>query len=407
MAIAQIIIVGSEILSGIVAEKNSCKLIKSLNELGFHIEKVSLINDDCQLLKKELDNSLATADVVIISGGLGPTKDDITKDTIIKHFSLRTFIDETILAKIENYYKNLKKPMPEYAIKQALIPKKAIILENPIGFAPGLIIKKGKKIIILLPGVFEELKTIWENSVVPFLEDSFRLKPNFYKTIRTIGITESEIMVKIEEIFKKQFKDTQILYLPSHLGVDLTIIGKDKKEVNLCEKEINLLLKDYIYGYDNISLEEVIGELLRKKNLTLATAESCTGGLLGHRITDVPGSSDYYVGGVIAYSNEIKKLICKVKEETLKNYGAISKETALEMAKGIKNYYQTDIGLSTTGVAGPTTSEKKPVGLVYLGLAYGQKLIVEKHLFLGTRRMIKEQACQMALNLLRKTLEND
>lgn len=407
MAIARIIITGSEILSGKVIEKNSYQILKSLSKIGFQIEKISVINDDCQMLKKELEDAFSSADVIIITGGLGPTKDDITKETVTKYFSLRTYIDETLLNKIENYYQNLKIPMPEFAIKQALLPKKAIILENPIGFAPGLIIKKGKKMIILLPGVFEELKIILETSVIPFLEDSFDLKPRIYKTIRTIGISESEIMMRIEEICKKKFKNIQISYLPSHLGVDIEISSEDKKEINFCEKEISARLKGYVYGYENISLEEKIGEILRKKNLTLATAESCTGGLLGNRITDVPGSSDYYIGGVIAYSNEIKKLICKVKEETLKQYGAVSKETAIEMAKGIKSYYETDIGLSTTGVAGPTTSEKKPVGLVYIGIAYQKKTIFEEYHFLGTRKMIKEQATQMALNLLRKVLEGE
>ncbi|MCS7250294.1 MAG: competence/damage-inducible protein A [candidate division WOR-3 bacterium] len=407
MAIAQIIITGSEILSGKIIEKNSYQILKSLTKIGFQIEKISIINDDCQRLKKELEDALSTADVIIISGGLGPTKDDITKETIIKYFSLRTYIDETVLNKIENYYKTQKRPLPEFAIRQALLPKKAIILENPIGFAPGLIIKRGKKIIILLPGVFEELKPILENNVIPFLEDSFDLKPLIYKTIRTVGISESEIMARIEEICRKRFKNIQISYLPSHLGVDIEISGKDKKELNLCEKEICASLKEYVYGYENISLEEKVGEILRKRNLTLATAESCSGGLLGSRITDVAGSSDYYIGGVVAYSNEIKKLICKVKEETLKEYGAVSKETAMEMAKGIKSYYQTDIGVSITGVAGPTSSEKKPVGLVYIGLAYSKKIIVEEHHFLGTRKMIKEQAVQMALNLLRKVLESE
>ncbi|MEO0086669.1 MAG: competence/damage-inducible protein A [candidate division WOR-3 bacterium] len=407
MASVQIIITGSEILSGKVIERNSYQILKSLTKIGFQIEKISFINDDAERLKKELADALLTADVIIISGGLGPTKDDITKETVAKYFSLRTYLDETILNKIERYYQNLQKPMPEFAIKQALIPKRAIILENPIGFAPGLIIKKGKKVVILLPGVFEELKTILENSVIPFLEDSFDLKPHTYKIIRTIGISESEIMARIEEICRKKFKNIKISYLPSYLGIDIEISSEDKKEVNFCEKEISSRLKEYIYGYENITLEEKIGEILRKKNLTLATAESCTGGLLGNRITDVPGSSDYYIGGVVAYSNEIKKLICKVKEETLKEYGAISKETAIEMAKGIKNYYQADIGLSTTGVAGPTSSEKKPVGLVYIGLAYQKKTIVEEHHFLGTRKMIKEQATQMALNLLRKILESE
>ncbi|MEO0097872.1 MAG: competence/damage-inducible protein A [candidate division WOR-3 bacterium] len=407
MALARIIITGSEILSGKVIEINSYQILKSLTKIGFQIEKISIINDDCQMLKKELDDAFLTADVIIVSGGLGPTKDDITKDTVSKHFSLRTYIDETVLNKIENYYQNLKRPMPEFAIKQALIPKKAIILENPIGFAPGLIIKRGKKVIILLPGVFEELKIILENSVIPFLEDSFNLKPRIYKTIRTIGISESEIMARIDEICRKKFKNIQISYLPSHPGVDIEISSEDKKDVNFCEKEISSRLKEYIYGYENISLEEKIGEILRKKNLTVATAESCTGGLLGNKITNVPGSSDYYVGGVIAYSNEIKKLICKVKEETLKEYGAISKETAIEMARGIKNYYQTDIGISTTGVAGPTISERKPVGLVYISVVYQKKTIVEEYHFLGTRKMIKEQATQMALNLLRKILEGE
>ncbi len=416
MTNCELLIIGNEIITGRILDTNSGFLAKKLFELGINLTRITTINDKKESIEAGLKEALNRCDLIITSGGLGPTPADNTTAVAAKIFNQRLDLDESLLAQIEKRFLKLNQKMPESLTKQALVPQGAIILENPCGIAPGLILKQriGElpeaqrfKILILLPGIPIELEKIFVTGVIPYLESSFSLTPLFSRTIRTTNITESEIFEKIARYFVHH-KAVEVTYLPHYTGVDIIIwTTQDKKLLTACEKEVVLRLKPYVYGFDTTNIEQVVGASLKKKGLTLATAESCTAGLVADRITNVPGSSEYFIGGVVAYRNDIKKLICRVQQETLKKFGAVSKEVALEMAKGIKEHYKTDVGLACTGIAGPAGGTlEKPVGLVYLAIVTKHSAKYEERRFAGNRRMIKEQAAMAALDLLRRTLEN-
>jgi nicotinamide-nucleotide amidase len=401
----EVLIIGQEIITGRILDTNSAFLAKKLFALGISLSRITTISDEKEVIETSLAEALNRSDLVLTAGGLGPTPDDNTMAVTAKITKTRLILDESLLAQIEKYYHRLNKKMPESETRQALVPQGAIVLENPIGIAPGIILKQKNKVLILLPGEPLELEKIFVTGVIPYLETSFSLNPIFTRTIRTTNITESEIFERISRIFLHN-KAIKVSYLPQPSGVDIVIwTDKDKKLLTACEKEVVLILKPYVYGFDTTSIEEAVGQALKKRGLTLATAESCTAGLVADRITNVPGSSEYFIGGVVAYSNNIKKLVCGVRPETLKKFGAVSKETAIEMATGIKENYKTDIGLSVTGICGPTGGTKeKPVGLVYFGIATKSGVKYEERIFSGNRRLIKEQSAMAALDLLRRTL---
>lgn len=403
---ASIIIIGDEILSGRTQDTNSLFLARRLNDMGIALHHIITIHDDNQIIEQTIRNAIESVDLIIVSGGLGPTPDDLTTMSIANVLNRRMVLDEIILKKIERYFTRQGRKVPELATKQALIPRGAIALDNPVGQAPGLIIKHGKKILVLLPGVPPELQTIFETGVVPYLYDSYLLKPEITLLIRTTNIPEMEIVNKINKVLKK-YHNIKVAYLPSMLGVDIKINQiKDKKTCHNIEKDIRILLKPYIYGFGHDTLEEIIGKLCRNKKCTLAIAESCTGGMIADRITNIAGSSEYFIGSAVVYNNKLKKLITGVKDETLKKFGAVSKETVIEMAKGIREYFNTDIGVSVSGIAGPTGATKdKPIGLVFIGIATKKDVRFEEHNFNGNRRMVKEKSAMAALDLLRRTME--
>lgn len=401
-----IIVIGDEILSGRTLDTNSHYLAKRLADLGITPSSIIAIGDDKQIIEQTIATTLEKADIVFVSGGLGPTADDKTIVSVANVLKRKLIIDEQILNKVEKQLNQQGKTAPELATKQALVPQGAIVLDNPVGQAPGIILKHNNKILILLPGVPIELEKIFETSVVPFLHDTYELKPDWTINLRTANILEIEIAERISEALKK-YREIKVAYLPAITGVDIKITGiKDKKTYYHLKQELLTRLKPHVYADTQETIEEVIGRLCQKKQVTVSVAESCTGGLIADRITNVPGSSEYFIGGVVAYSNAIKKLICNVKSETLKRFGAVSKETVIEMAIGIKDKFSTDIGISVSGIAGPTgATEKKPVGLVYIGIATRKSRSYEEHKFLGNRRMIKEKAAMAALDLLRRNLE--
>lgn len=407
MTSCELLIIGNEIITGRVADTNSNFIAKNLFKLGIDLVRITAINDKKEVIEAFLKEALKRSDLIFTSGGLGPTPDDNTTAVAAKIFNRRLILDESLLEQIEKHFANTQKTMPESLTRQALVPQGAIVLDNPTGMAPGLILKNENKVLVLLPGVPIELEKIFLTGVIPFLEGTYSLKPVFSKTIRTTNIAEVEILEKLSRYFL-QHKTLGVAFLPQHTGVDIVIwTSKDKKLLATCEKEIVSQLKSYVYDFATKDIEETIGQILRKKRLTLAIAESCTAGLVSDRITNVPGSSEYFIGGVIAYSNNIKKLICRVKQETLKKFGAVSKEVVLEMAIGLKEQFKANIGLSVSGIAGPTGgTSKKPVGLVYIGIATKRGVNCEERMFNGIRRMIKEQAAMAALDLLRRTLES-
>ncbi len=404
---AQIIIIGNEVLSGRTLDTNSHFLAKRLQTLGIAVGQVTIIGDEKSIIEKTVINSLTAADIVIVSGGLGPTPDDQTVASVAKIFKRRLVLDESILARVEKHFQSQGIAMPELATRQALIPQSAIVLNNPVGTAPGIVLKSGKQSIILLPGVPIELQKIFETGVVPYLTDVYALQPMIELVVRTTNIPETAIVEKISEILKN-YKEINIAYLPSITGVDIKVTNlKDKKQLSDITRELSTRLKPYVYGYGEETMEEIIGNLLRKKQLLISVAESCTGGLIADRITNVPGSSEYFIGGAVVYSNKLKNQICGVSNETLRKYGAVSKETVLEMAKGIKEKFVTDIGISVSGIAGPSgQTAQKPIGLVYIGIATKKGQSSEEHHFTGNRRMIKEKSAMAALDFLRRTVES-
>lgn len=404
---AQIIIIGNEVLSGRTLDTNSHFLAKRLQSLGIAVGQVTIIGDEKSIIEKTVINGLAAADIVIVAGGLGPTPDDQTVASVAKIFKRRLVLDESILARVEKHFQSQGIAMPELATRQALIPQSAIILNNPVGTAPGIVLKSGKQSIILLPGVPIELQKIFETGVVPYLTDVYALQPMIELVVRTTNIPETAIVEKISEILKN-YKEINIAYLPSITGVDIKVTNlKDKKQLSDITRELSTRLKPYVYGYGEATMEEIIGNLLRKKQLLISVAESCTGGLIADWITNVPGSSEYFIGGAVVYSNKLKNQICGVSNETLRKYGAVSKETVLEMAKGIKEKFVTDIGISVSGIAGPSgQTPRKPIGLVYIGIATKKGQSYEEHHFTGNRRMIKEKSAMAALDFLRRTVES-
>jgi nicotinamide-nucleotide amidase len=404
---AQIIIIGNEILSGRTQDINSWYLARRLNNLGISVTQITTVGDRREIIEKALQKALDESELIFITGGLGPTADDQTITAVANVLKKRLVLDENVLNKLEGYFKTQGKEAPELVTKQALIIQGSIVLDNPVGHAPGLIVKTGRKLLVLLPGVPIEAQKIFETGVIPYLHEHYKLEPLQSLIVRTTNLSEMEIAERIEG-FLQRYSQIEIAYLPSIIGVDLKISNIPDSKVYLnIDKELKAILGEHIYGYGEETLEEVVGNLCRKKGITIGIAESCTGGLISDKITNVAGSSEYFVGSVVVYSNKLKQQICEVKYETLRKYGAVSKETVIEMAEGIRKRLGTDIGLGVSGIAGPTGATKgKPIGLVFIGIATKSAVDHERHQFSGNRRMIKEKAAAAALDFLRRVIIN-
>jgi nicotinamide-nucleotide amidase len=401
--ISEVLVIGDEILSGQIPDTNSSFLARRLSALGIKVGRITRVGDEPSMIAEAIKAALKRSALVIASGGLGPTLDDQTISVAAKLFHTRPLLDEELLVRIERRFRDQNKVLPGIATRQALIPQGALVLDNPIGISPGLILRENEKTLILLPGMPEELARIFDDGVRPFLETTYKLSPKQFVIIRTIGITEAEIYERLRGYLKRH-KKLKLAYLPSNRGVDLRLTAPDYEYLRERVKEIIRELTPWAYGSDIDALEAVVGELLRRGGFTLAVAESLTGGLIGDMLTDVPGSSDYFLGGAVVYSNRLKQEVCGVKELTLKRYGAVSSQTVSEMAIGIKSRFHADFGIGVSGIAGPGGGTlKKPVGLVYIGVA-GKDVRVERNQFYGTRRMIKERSALAALDLLRRTI---
>lgn len=408
---AEIITVGTEILLGDIVNTNSQYLAKELADLGVEVYYQGTVGDNEDRLLQSIEESLNRSDMVITTGGLGPTKDDLTKETAAKFFNQELVLDEKSWNKIEIYFNKLGKIPTENNKKQAYFPKDAIILENNNGTAPGAILRKGKKIIIVLPGPPREMKPMFEESVKPYLK-SLTTEILESKTLRFYGIGESSLEEEIIDIIKEQSNPTVAPYAKD-MEVTLRITAKatSKEEaINLINPVVHKIqdkVGKYIYSDDDISLEDTVAKILVSKNLTIGVAESCTGGMVSSNLINYPGISSVFMEGCVTYSNEAKMKSLGVKKETLDKFGAVSEETAKEMAEGIAKRHNTNIGLSTTGIAGPEGgSEEKPVGLVYLGIYINGKTMAKRYVFNGNRQQIRLRATKTILNDLRLELIN-
>ncbi|MFT5875721.1 MAG: nicotinamide-nucleotide amidase [Clostridium sp.] len=406
---AEILAVGTEILLGDIVNTNSQYISKRLADLGISVYHQSVVGDNPERLLEAYRLAFSRVDLVIATGGLGPTKDDITKEIAFEYFGKQSVVHEASLKIIEGHFKDMNRTMGESNKKQAYFPTDAVILPNNNGTAPGCIIEENEKIIALLPGPPWEMKPMFEEAVVPYLQ-KFKQGVLVSKVLRVIGVGESSAAEMIEDILDNQTNPTVAPYAKAG-EMTFRITAKAITQVEgikliaPMEAEIRRRLGSNIYGEGNATLEGVLGEMLVNKKLTIATAESCTGGMVAAKLINYPGISSVFMDGAVTYSNEAKINRLGVSRETLDKYGAVSSEVAEEMARGIAKTAGTSIGISTTGIAGPDGgTAEKPVGLVYVGLCINGEVKSKMLKLSGNRQKIRERATIELLDLVRREL---
>jgi nicotinamide-nucleotide amidase len=406
---AEILAVGSELLTPDSIDSNSLYLTQQLNEAGIEVHLKTIVGDNRPDLMRVLNGALKRSDLVICSGGLGPTEDDLTRSAAAGALGRSTSIDPEILDTLRRRFASRGQLMAKINDRQAEVIEGAEVLPNPLGTAPGMWLKEGSVHIILLPGPPRELKHMFEASVLPRLRELGQGRKLVRKCLNVTGMTESEVDSRVSPIYKS-YPGIQTTILATTGNISLRFYrwmsaGEESRELDELASRIEMELGDAIFSSSGESLEEAVGHQLGKSHLTLSVAESCTAGMLGMCITRVPGSSDYFIGGVLCYSNAVKMRLCGVPEELLRRHGAVSTETAAAMAQGVRSTLHSDIGLSITGIAGPSGgSPGKPVGLVYVGVSDGNATQTQHRVIPGDRHMIRERAAYFALSSLRRFL---
>lgn len=406
----ELITIGDELLYGQTVDANAVFIGKKLTEAGIELVYHTTVGDQPENLMSAIAQALNRADVVMTTGGLGPTHDDITKKVICKFFKRQLVFHEDILKELEKKYASQGMTMPSINQNQALLPQGARFINNKTGSALGIIIEEGGKMFIAMPGVPDEMKPMVTEHVIPMLKQRVSHQVILHRKLRTIGITESAIFEKVKDIINEK-SIVKIAFLPSFKGVDISLTAKSadegeaRKAIEYIQRRFTEKIDKYIFGYDDDELPEIIGKLLLNKNMTLAVAESCTGGLLGKLFTDSPGSSGYFLGGVIAYADEIKIRILNVPSIVIERHGAVSAETAKYMAEGVKNLSDASIGLSITGIAGPSGETlQKPVGLTYVGICTPERTSAREFCYGKDRHRNRLRASYSALEMARRYL---
>lgn len=406
----EIITVGDEIITGHTVDTNAAFIAQHLTEAGFIVRHRSSVGDNVEAMEEEFRLAWKRSQIVIVTGGLGPTDDDLTKRAIVKLFKRNLVYHEEILEQIKERYRLRGLEMPAINQNQALLPQGARFFPNKYGSAVGICIAEEGKIFIALPGVPMEMKQIMADEVMPYLRSLKTGNTLVVRKIRTTGIVESRIAEMISSNIRLDF-GVRLAYLPSVRGVDLRVMATGGTEAEsldkarAVERQIDTICEKYIYGKGDETLEGTIGKLLTADQKCLAVAESCTGGLLGSTITSVPGSSAYFRGGILAYANEVKINQLGVSEKLIASHGAVSEECAKAMATGARKLFDTDYALSITGIAGPDGgTEQKPVGLVFIGLANHKTASARKFQFGANRGSIRIRAVYAAMEYLRREL---
>ncbi len=407
---AEIIAIGSELLAPDRADTNSLWLTENLNAIGIEVKLKTIVGDDDERLEEALRDATRRSKVVITTGGLGPTEDDITRKVAARALGRRLLLDETILADLRQRFLAYGHVMPERNSRQAMVIEGAEVLPNPNGSAPGIFVEHEGAAVILLPGPPREMRPMFSDHVMPRLTIRAGAIKVVRRMLRVAGLGESALDEKISPIYTQyENPQTTILFNRSEVEIHLTARGRTVAEAEALLDHLSAQLEerlgDAVFSFAGETMEEVVGLKLSVGRYTLAVAESCTGGLISERLTDVAGSSKYFVEGVIAYSNETKTRALGVKSALLREHGAVSAEVAEAMAEGIRKRAKTDFGLSVTGIAGPDGgSEEKPVGLVYIALADDAHTKSRKLKIPGDRHLVRWRASQAALDLLRRRL---
>ncbi len=410
MLTAEIIAVGSELLTPFRTDTNSLWLTDKLNTVGVEVKLKTIVGDDDARLEETIRDALKRSGIVVLTGGLGPTEDDITRKIAARALGRRLLLDEKVLDDIRAKFLRWGRKMPEINARQAMVMEGAEVLANPNGSAPGMYLEHDGRVVVLLPGPPREMKPMFEGLVLPKLAERSGGVRVVRRVMRVAGLGESAVDERIAPVYT-QYKNPQttILFNNTEIEIHLTAQGKTEAEAELLldglAGQIEERLGDSIFAFRGEKMEEVVGLRLAVGGFTLATAESCTGGLIAHRLTEVPGSSNYFMEGVVTYSNEAKTRLLGVPAELIEAHGAVSAEVAEAMAVGVKRRAETDFGLSVTGVAGPGGgTEEKPVGLVYVALADDAHTEHKRLMLPGDRHLIRWRASQFALDLLRRRL---
>lgn len=405
---AEILAVGTEILLGDIVNTNAQYIAQGLAELGIDVFYQTVVGDNPDRMKTAMNIAFERADIIITTGGLGPTGDDLTKEIGAEYFGRKLILDEKALDRIKKFFDKMKRPMTDNNVKQAMVPVNSTVMYNENGTAPGIIIEDNNKILIMMPGPPKEMKPMFSKQVKPYLA-SKQNHTLVSRTLRIAGVGESAMESMVRDMIDRQSNPTIAPYAKDTESIlRITASAKTTEEaekiIEPIAEEIYRRFGDSVYAEGETSIQETVAKILIDKKVTIAVAESCTGGLVAAKLIEYPGISEVLLEGAVTYSNEAKKRRLGVKNETLSAYGAVSAETAAEMAKGIAMTSGADIGVSTTGVAGPGPSEGKPEGLVYVGVYMGGKSYVKELHLAGKRNVIRERAAYSALDFLRRKL---
>jgi nicotinamide-nucleotide amidase len=406
----EVVTIGDELLLGQTIDTNAAFLSRELAAAGFHVTRRTTVGDDEQAISTAVSKALERAHAVICTGGLGPTQDDFTKPVVAHLFGTPLEVDETLLEALRARYRTRGITMSDRNISQAEVPRGATVLPNPRGTAPGLVLRDAKRCCVLLPGVPHELRGLVVEQVIPYLKLCFAsdsAAPIRFRLLRTVGIAESTVAEKLDSLLP-ELEPLRLAFLPWIAGTDLRITSWGELPDELvdaafadAERAIRDRIDSYIYGTDQDDLAVVVGRMLRARGALLAVAESCTGGLLSKRMTDAPGSSDYFHSGVVAYANDAKVHYVGVRPETIQSSGAVSEEVARELALGAQRNTGAAAALGITGIAGPGGgSAEKPVGLVWIAAVVDGRIETRRIVFPSDRDEVRERAAQTALALL-------
>ena len=400
-----LITIGNELLSGFTTDTNSAWIGQSVLEVGAEITWHVTIGDRNNHITAALNHVPEDIKVVLVTGGLGPTHDDITQKTLFEYFDVQPVFDEDYWNIINARMVKRIRVMPEINKNQAIRPNQGNVIPNKSGSARGLHLNNDRMDVFSMPGVHREMKDMMSSTIIPWIHDKTKSKI-YVKTLRTTGAMESILAEKLIDV-TEDTRPVTVAFLPQFTGVDIRLMCPEKNPLIEIEEKIRDRVDKYVYATGTVNLEETVGDMLVKCGYTISTAESCTGGLIGHRFTNVPGSSTYYLGSVVCYNNNMKMKTLGVRESTLKEFGAVSKQTATEMAKGVRDLFESDMAIAVTGIAGPGGSTAgKPVGLVYITLVHHDTVWAKEFKFFTDRKLNKQLSSQVALNMVRIHLLN-
>jgi len=406
---AEIISIGNEVLAGQTVNTNATFISQQLMDIGLQVYWVTTIRDTHDDIVFALQTASQRADIILVTGGLGPTPDDITKNTVCEYFQTHLITANTVLDDVEQFVKSRGFQLTALNRDQALVPESAQIIRNPIGTAPGLLLEKDNKPYFFLPGVPREMKHLLTESILKILKSKYDLPKVYTKLLRTTSIPEAKLYEKLEMVVKK-YSTFELGFYPRYFGVDIRFRCQTTNNNELTKfenyyNEVKKIAAKYIYSSRPIELEEKLGELLESQHLTISTAESFTGGLTGDMLTNVPGSSKYFIGGTITYSNESKIELLNVRNSTLNKYGAVSEQTALEMVHGVQDLYKSNCAIATTGIAGPGgATPDKPIGQCFIAVRINEQEKVMKFNFGTERRINKLRGAVAGMEMLRRMI---